>query len=187
MSTLRDFGLDDSTRETVQWCPLCDRGAGDADACPACEHATVTRRVDPLGIVPPGFVAAYGGRSIADALDKAEDASPRTPTDEMKRCRECGTVRVRRKAGRDASEREPGQYLCAECDTHQDALLPPRSAFEPADPVCPRCGSFRLDTGFSGEIECLDCRTLVDAAIDAAAYRPDEQAALDEVGPDGDD
>ena len=84
---------------------------------------------DPYGIIPEGFVDAYGATSIPEALRKAEQAPSRTPTDEMRRCPNCHSVRIRIKPGDpDREQRREGAYTCAECSTHFDTPAPSREA-----------------------------------------------------------
>jgi len=45
MSADHDTSQPARQRESIQWCPRCERGAGDAEQCPACEGATVPGRV----------------------------------------------------------------------------------------------------------------------------------------------
>ena len=84
---------------------------------------------DPYGIIPEGFVDAYGATSILEALRKAEQAPSRTPTDEMRRCPSCGSVRIRIKPGDpERKQRRDGDYTCAECSEHFETPAPSREA-----------------------------------------------------------
>jgi len=179
MSAHHDHADADSARETIRWCPRCERGAGDADRCPACEGATVPRAVDPLDVVPDGFVRDWNAESdatvttIADALRVAEAAPSTTPASEL-------STKLRW---------ESDARVCDECAAAVPDPLPapadiavraaPRDAAP--EPVCPDCGSWRLADGFSGEIECLSCGWLGEEAIDARAFTDGGQATLGEV------
>jgi len=178
----------DNAEETIQWCPRCERGAGSAATCPACGKPTVERQPDPLGVVPASFVSDWSGTdgvrvgTIPAALKVAEEAPSTTDDADMPRCRYCGSVTVH--------YRPEGSTLrvCGACDERFDESLPPRSEIPTREggdtPVCPDCGSFRLQDGFSGEIECLDCSWLGTEAVDAAAFVEPAQATLGEVSRD---
>jgi len=102
-----------------------DRHESDTDA----DH-------DPYGIVPEGFVANYNASSIPEALDKAEQAASRTPTDEMRRCPECGSVRIRIKPGAVAVEHQRDEaYKCDNCPAHFDEPAPSREEAAPGEQV----------------------------------------------------
>lgn len=77
---------------------------------------------DPHGIVPDGFVQAWGGTSIADALGRAEAAPSSTPTLDRGVCPDCESEQVAPKAPKwDSQQRETGAYHCLECGAHFDA------------------------------------------------------------------
>jgi len=209
MSADHDTSQPARQHESIQWCPRCERGAGDAEQCPACEGATVAREPDPLGIVPEGFVANWRDAaaettlsdalgeswapmraddvtSLSDALAVAERAPSTTDERDMDRCRYCGSVKISRldPTAPQESQRE-GVWVCNHCDETFDTPLPARSELPTRHggdrPVCPDCGSIRLVDGFSGELECLDCAWLGERAIDASAYSEPGQATLGEV------
>jgi hypothetical protein len=77
---------------------------------------------DPHGIVPDGFVQAWGGTSIPDALRRAEAAPSSTPTLDRGVCPACESQQVSPKAGTyDSDQRQSGAYKCLECGAHFDS------------------------------------------------------------------
>ena len=111
MSTDSDEFVDDGTREDRPDVP--ERIPDDA----------------PLReIVPDDFVARSGESTLRDALKAAERATSRAP-DELPRCPDCGSVRLRKKAGHlDMTHRKDGQFKCTNCGHHFDAPAPSREA-----------------------------------------------------------
>ena len=157
---------------------------------------------DPYGIIPEGFVDAYDATSIPEALRKAEQADPCTPTDEMKRCPTCLTVRIRIKVGDpDRDQRTAGAYTCAECSSHFDEPLPPladareQAAHAPTathDAALPRCqGCLSTDLypvperapAVEARWKCFECGLAFDDALPARNAMADaDPAARERVG-----
>jgi len=142
---------------------------------------------DPYGIVPDDFVAVWNSQTeqtittIAEALRVAEQAPSTTPRSEMDRCpaKGCGSVKLRYKPGEEQSNSREGVYQCVRCKAHLTDPLPPRAAFDVAEPVCPGCRSWRLRTRVGGGVTCLDCGGDFEGAAEGA--REQGQTALDEV------
>ena len=137
---------------------------------------------DPYGIVPNDFIQNWGGpevTTIAGALRVAEQAPSTTDPAEMDRCPECGSVKLRSKPGATQANSREGSTQCVRCKAHLTDPLPPRAAFDVAEPVCPGCRSWRLRTRVGGGVTCLDCGGEHEAAAEGA--REDGQLALDEV------
>jgi len=83
------------------------------------------RQRDPYGIIPEGFLAAYGATSIPEALRTAEQAPSSTNPYDMSRCPECGSTVVIPKPGhREISNKRDGAYKCGECPAHFDEPAP---------------------------------------------------------------
>ena len=89
---------------------------------------------DPYGILPNGpdaFCEEWGADTVAEALSKAEQATSSTPREDMRRCPQCGSVKVTVKAPNhnDYQNMKPEKYRCEECEPvhHFNNPLPPLS------------------------------------------------------------
>jgi len=77
------------------------------------------RQRDPYGIIPEGFLDAYGATSIPEALRTAEQAPSSTNPYDMPRCPECGSTVVIPKPGhRTMPNKRDTEYKCGESPTH---------------------------------------------------------------------
>lgn len=152
----------------------------------------------PDDIVPDGFVRKWndtvdhGVGTIEEALTVAEEAPSTTDPADHRRCLFCGGTRLRFKPGDvEMDHKKPEDWKCtnSECEQHFDNPIPPRSEFDPrgaprneaGEPVCPRCGSWRLRSLVRGDVKCLDCDTESPRSVDASVYIDEGQATLTEV------
>jgi len=88
---------------------------------------------DPYDIVPNDFIQNWGGpevTTIAGALRVAEQAPSTTDRDEMPRCPECESVKLRIKPGQEQSNSREGSYQCVSCKAHIETPLPPEKPDE---------------------------------------------------------
>ena len=82
-------------------------------------------QADRYGIVPEGFCAAYGESTIRAALRAAERAPTTTPAGELRRCPNCGSVRVHGKPGhREIPNKRSEAHKCNDCGEHFDETAP---------------------------------------------------------------
>ena len=78
-----------------------------------------------LDIIPDGFVDAYGGDTIEEALERAERAKSTTPKSERRLCPSCTSVQVRYKPQRkDFPNARPETYCCKKCRDHFNNPIP---------------------------------------------------------------
>ena len=104
----------------------------DRDA--ACDGGDQDADHDPYDVVPEGFCDAYDAETIPEALRKAEQAASRTPEDEMRRCPEGGSVRIRIKVGAvEQAHERPESYKCTHCGAHFDTPAPSRDDAAPGE------------------------------------------------------
>jgi len=88
---------------------------------------------DPYGILPNGpdaFCEKWGADTVAEALSKAENAPSTTPREDMRRCPQCGSVKITEKVPKFGMEHmKPEKFKCYECEPvyHFDDPLPPLS------------------------------------------------------------
>ena len=77
-------------------------------------------------IAPDDFVARSGKNTLRSALKAAERETSRDP-DQLPRCPECGSIRLRKKAGHlPMAHRKDGQFKCTGCRAHFDEPDPSR-------------------------------------------------------------
>lgn len=116
-------------------------------------------------ILPPedrrAFLDAWDADTVEEALATAERAGTTEDLDECRRCPACAGTSIRLKTAvwRRSNQRD-GDFKCIACPTptHFSTPLPPRSAFDVDDPVCPECGSERLRHARDGDaVRCLAC------------------------------
>jgi len=89
---------------------------------------------DPYGIVPDGFVERWGASSIDEALRKAEQAPSTTPDGEMRRCPDCGSVKIVSKPGHKEMPNKRDEPLkCGECGAHLSSAAPSREESMPGE------------------------------------------------------
>jgi len=90
---------------------------------------------DPYGILPGGpdaFCEEWGADTVAEALTKAEEMPSTTPAADMRRCRVCGSRKLRKKkANYKVEHMKAESFRCEECGTHQDDPAPPLSKVDP--------------------------------------------------------
>jgi len=86
---------------------------------------------DPYGILPGGpdaFCEEWGADTVAEALAAAEDAPSTTPAADMRRCKFCGSRKLRKKkANYNIEHMKAEGFRCEECHEHQDNPAPPLS------------------------------------------------------------
>ena len=127
----------------------------------------VSRREDRIRsrILPPedrrAFLDAWDADTVEEALKTAERAHTTEDIDERRRCPACGSTSIQlKKAVWRRSNQRDGDFKCMACTTptHFSTPLPPRSAFDVDDPVCPQCGSERLRHAGDGDaVRCVAC------------------------------
>lgn len=89
---------------------------------------------DPYDIIPEGFLLAYNASSISEALKKAEQAPSTTPEGELRRCPDCGSIKVLSKPGhREIPNKRSEKYKCGECGGHFDTPDDPKDKSAPGE------------------------------------------------------
>jgi len=127
----------------------------------------VSRREDRLRsrVLPPedrrDFLDAWDADTVEEALATAERAGTTEDLDDRRRCPACASTSIRLKTAvsRRSNQRDGG-FKCMACPTptHFSTPLPPRSAFDVDEPVCPECGSERLRRPRDVDgVRCLAC------------------------------
>jgi len=92
---------------------------------------------DPYGIFDDiggvdAFLDEHDADTLEEALATAEEKPSTTPAADMRRCRVCGSRKVRKKKSKiDPEHMKPESYRCEECHTHQDDPAPPLSEVDP--------------------------------------------------------
>ena len=80
---------------------------------------------DPHGIIPDGFLDAYGASTIPEALDKAERAPSTTNPHTQPRCPDCGSIKCIPKPGHhEMDAKKDTKFSCGECGHHFDQPAP---------------------------------------------------------------
>ena len=92
---------------------------------------------DPHGIFADiggvdAFLDEHDADTLEEALEHAEEMPSTTPAADMRRCRNCGSRRCRKKKSKIKPEHmKPESHRCEECGTHQNDPAPPLSAVGP--------------------------------------------------------
>ena len=90
---------------------------------PPTDDRTLDR--DPHGIIPDGFLDAYGASTIPEALRKAERAPSTTNPHTQPRCPDCGSIKCIPKPGHhELYAKKDTKFSCGECGHHFDQPAP---------------------------------------------------------------
>ena len=88
---------------------------------------------DPHGIFDDiggvdAFLETHDADTLEEALATAEQMPSTTPAADRRRCRVCGSRKLRaKKSGHNVEQMKPESYHCEECLTHQNDPAPPLS------------------------------------------------------------
>ena len=82
---------------------------------------------DPHDILPESFRERYREcDTVEQALRKAERRESTTPDDERRKCKVCGSHRLKKKIKRrEVVNRRPEKFVCTTCGEHQDDPITP--------------------------------------------------------------
>lgn len=100
----------------------------------------MSRNRRPIGeIAPDDFLSTWGASSYEEAINRAEQAPTTTPAEELPRCPECQSQRIKHKTEKhDGQGAKDGAYVCTACRNHfeEPVYLDPASeeAAEESDP-----------------------------------------------------
>ena len=82
---------------------------------------------DPHDIIPESFRDRFGDcESVDEALAVAEQQPSSTPEHEQRKCKVCGSLRIRHKSGHtEMPHKRPEDWKCTNCGEHQDDPITP--------------------------------------------------------------
>jgi len=133
-------------------------------------------------IAPDDFLSTWGASSYEEAIKEAEQAPTTTPDEELPRCPECESQRIKSKTEKhDGQGAKDGAYVCATCRNHFDDPVyfddTAATVVDDPDDLAEKVGPFEwvdpddlADPPLRRRLAALDDRRL--AALVIYLYRP---------------